>query len=83
MNIEDIDVTNIKGAVHFILKTEKLQSKQDLDIWCGDMGRKKIYLYVERLAPEHWSRIQKPMESVRSCYEKMLPGYKIYNGFQV
>ncbi len=70
---------NIKQAIQFILSIENLRSKQDLDIWCGDMGRKKLYLYVERLAPDHWKRITTPENSVRYCYQEMLEGYKIYH----
>lgn len=70
---------DIKSATRFIVTIENLQTKQDLDKWCGDMGKKKIYLYVQRLAPEHWGRIATPSNSVRANYQKMLIGYKIYN----
>lgn len=70
---------DIKQAVHFIVSIENLQSKQDLDLWCGDMGRNKLYLYIKYLAPEHWERIKTPEASVRFNYEKILTGYKIYN----
>ena len=43
------------------------------------MGKKKLYLYVQRLSPEHWERIRTPENSVRFYYQKMLTGYKIYN----
>ena len=69
---------DIKSAVEFILSIENLRTRQDFGIWCGDMGKKKMYLYVQRLAPEHWERIKMPENSVRSCYQKMLTGYKIY-----
>jgi hypothetical protein len=67
----------IKQAVRFILSIENLRRKEDLDRWCGDMGRKKLYLYVQNLAPDHWNRIDTPENSVRHCYQKMLEGYKI------
>ena len=70
---------NIKQAVQFILTIENLRSKEDLDFWCGDMGRKKLYLYVQRLAPENWEQIKTPDNSVRFYYQQMLVGYKIYN----
>jgi len=70
---------NIKQAIQFIVSIENLRSKQDLDVWCGDMGKKKLYLYVKRLAPEHWERIKTPQDSVRFYYQQMLTGYKIYN----
>jgi len=71
---------DIKEAIKFILSIENLRSKEDLNIWLGDMGKKKLYLYVKRLAPEHWERIQTPQDSVRFYYQQMLTGYKIYNG---
>lgn len=69
---------DIKSAIRFIVSIENLRTKQDLDTWCGDMGRKKLYLYVQRLAPEEWERIVTPKESVRFYYQQMLTGYKIY-----
>ena len=68
----------IKSAIQFIVSVENLRSKQDLDAWCGDMGKTKLYLYVKRLSSEHWERIRTPKESVRSYYQKMLTGSKIY-----
>ena len=69
---------DIKSAIQFIASIENLRTKQDLYTWCGDMGKKKLYLYVQRLAPEHWERIATPKNSVRSNYQQMLTGYKIY-----
>ena len=71
---------DIKEAIKFIVSIENLRSKEDLNIWLGDMGKKKLYLYVKRLAPEHWKRIKTPQDSVRFYYQQMLTGYKIYNG---
>ena len=66
---------DIKTAVQFIFECVNIQTKQDLDKWCGDMGRKRLYLKVQQLAPEHWDRIKTPRNSVRSCYYGMLTGY--------
>ena len=73
------ELMDIKSAIRFILLIENLQSKQELDVWCGYMGREKLYTYISRLAPEHWGKIRTPTCSVRYYYQKMLPGYKIYN----
>ena len=70
---------NLKEAVQFIVSIENLRNKADLDNWCGDMGKKKLYLYVKRLAPENWEQIRTPKESIRYYYQQMLTGYKIYN----
>ena len=59
---------DIKLAIQFIVSIENLRSKQDLDLCYGDMG-KKLYLYVQRLAPEHWDRIRTPKNSVRFYYQ--------------
>ena len=50
---------DIKSSIQFIVSIENLRTRQDLDNWCGDMGKKKLYLYVQRLAPEHWERIKR------------------------
>jgi len=70
---------DIKSAIQFVVSIENIRTKQDLDKWRGDMGKKKLYLYVKRLAPEHWDRIETPRNSVRFYYQRMLTGYKIYN----
>jgi hypothetical protein len=69
---------DIKSAIQFIVSIENLRSRQDLDRWCGDMGKKKLYLYVQRLAPEHWKKIATPKNRVRFYYQQMLTDYKIY-----
>ena len=68
---------DIKTAIMFIVSIENLRTKQDLKLWCGDMGLKKLYLYIKRLAPEHWKRIKYPESTVRFNYQHMLIGYKI------
>ena len=73
---------DIKSAINFIISIEKLKSKQDLDEWCGTMCKKKLYLYIQNLAPEHWERISTPKDSVRYYYPQLLTGYKIYKRFE-
>jgi hypothetical protein len=68
----------IKSAIQFILLIKNLRTIQDLDNLCGDMGRKKLYVYVQRLAPEHWEKITTSKNSVKFYYQQMLTGYKIY-----
>ena len=72
---------DIKSAIHFIVSIENLQSRQDLNNWCKNLGsRQKMYLYIERLAPDHWKRIKTPKDSVRYYYQQLLTNYKIYKG---
>ena len=68
---------DIKSALKFIFEIENIRSKEDLDIWCGNMGRRKLYLYVKNLAPIHWEKIETPECSIRNCYQHLLNGYKI------
>ena len=68
-----------KRQVEFIVSIENLRSKEDLDLWCGDMGKKKLYLYIQRLAPEHWKKLRYPEADVRACYQQMLIGYRSYD----
>ena len=70
---------DIKSSIQFIFSIENLRTRQDLDNWCGNMGKKKLYLYVQRLSPEHWERIKTPKDSVRFYYQQLLTGYKVYN----
>lgn len=68
---------SIEEAVRFIFELESIQSKEDLDIWCRNKGRNKLYLYVQELSPEDWERNKAPKERVRFCYQELLTGYKI------
>ena len=69
----------ITEALYFILETENLTSKDDLDRWCGGTTREKLYKYIEYFAPSHWSRIKDPRAYVRGRYEHKLIGYKVFN----
>lgn len=71
-------MNEIKENVEWLLKMENIQSKEDLDKWCGDKGRQKLYEYIEKLAARHWNRIKTPKSSVNYYYQKVLSGYKIY-----
>ena len=50
----------IQEAVKFILNVESIITKDDLDQWCGAMGRQKMYTYVAQLASEHWQAVKTP-----------------------
>ena len=71
-------MTTIKEVVEFIIREEKMQSRKDLDIWCGGTRRKRLYEYAKGLAPEDWGRFQAPQSEVIRTYEKLLTGYKDY-----
>jgi hypothetical protein len=68
----------INEAVQHIIDIANLQSEEDLNIWCGDRGREKLYERVKLLAPEHWEELKKPDCGVRAYYQTKLIGYKRY-----
>ena len=67
----------IAGAVEFIFTQEDIKTKEELDEWCGQKGRDKLYKYIKVMAPEHWATLQCPQSTVRNYYEAKLTGYKI------
>lgn len=69
---------SISQAVEFILSSENITTKDDLDKWCENQGRQKLYNYVQSLAPSKWETIKEPKASVRACYEHLLIGYKVF-----
>jgi hypothetical protein len=71
----------IADAVRNIIHKAGIKNKTDLDNWCGNEGRKKLYDEVQRLVPEHYNnstRGKTPDNSVRRIYQAILPGYRIY-----
>ena len=66
----------IQEAVQHIIDIANLQSEEDLNIWCGDRGREKLYERVKLLAPEHWEQLKEPKCGVRGYYQPKLTGYK-------
>ena len=68
----------IEEAVRTVFGIAGIEDRTDLDNWCLGEGRKKLYVWVQSLAPDHYNRLQTPDNYVRACYERMLPGYKIH-----
>jgi hypothetical protein len=69
----------INEALNFILETENITTKEDLDKWCGHLKREKLYKYIKQLAPNHWDRLKEPKAYVRGYYEHKLIGYKVFS----
>ena len=69
--------SNLRSATKLVLDIANIQSREELDQWCGDIGRKRLYDFVQRIAPGDWEIIKTPQASVRFYYETMLTGYKI------
>ena len=49
---------SIQEAMKFIFEIERIHSKIQLDVWCGNRGREKLYSYVKELAPVHWNQLE-------------------------
>ena len=49
---------DIKRTVDSIFKIRNIKTKEDLDKWCGPVGRNKLYRVVEILAEENWNSIE-------------------------
>jgi len=74
----------LEEAVRTIIRIAGIKNKTDLDNWCGNEGRKKLYDEVQTLASDHYNstRLKTPENSVRRIYQAILPGYRIYNGIR-
>ena len=71
-------MNKIKEDLKFIFKLENIKSIEDLNNWCGTMGRKKLYSYIQHMSPIEWSKIKDPNAYVRYYYEKELSCNKIH-----
>jgi hypothetical protein len=78
--VEECD--NMDKALDLVFRIENIRSKDDLDEWCGENGRKKLYNIVSIVAPEHYYRstVKTPDNSIRQLYQTKLVGYKQYKG---
>ena len=74
------ECTTINRTLDIIFYCENIKSRDDLDVWCGNIGRKKLYNIVSMLSPEHYNRVNNPCCLIRACYETKLIGFKRYNG---
>lgn len=75
---EDCDTIN--KSLDLIFRFENISTKEDLDIWCRESGRKKLYNLVAKIAPGHYYKLKVPDASIRASYETKLIGYKHYTG---
>ena len=71
------ETSKIPTVVNELFAQQNISSKRQLDHWCGDEKRAKLYNYVKSMAPEHWNKLKVPESSVRSHYEMVLTGFKI------
>lgn len=71
-------MSTIYWTTQTLFDLKNIRSKNDLDIWCGAEGRKKLYTFVKAFAPDHWGKLKKPESATRSYYERVLRGYKFY-----
>lgn len=73
------DNNKIKKALGIIFTGYNINSKEELDVWCGHEGRNKLYNVIKLLANEHCNRLVDYKAYIRFYYEKILAGYKHYN----
>ena len=76
------ECNSMDKAVDLVFRIENIRSKEDLDEWCGENGRKKLYNIISLVAPEHYYRstVKTPDNAIRQCYQTKLVGYKQYKG---
>ena len=74
------DDISVYKAVDLILKIHQIESKCDLDAFCGGKRRKKLYNLVENISKTHWNKLYEPEATVRAHYEAKVIGYKLYKG---
>jgi hypothetical protein len=70
----------IQESVYQVLQEEKIRTKEELDDWCGEEKRKKLYNMVQSLSETHWRKLKNPESGVRAEYERLLVGFKLYKG---
>ena len=70
----------IQESVYLVLKEENIQSKEELDAWCGKEKRKKLYKRIQELSETHWRKLKYPEKRVMTEYQTLLAGFKLYNG---
>jgi hypothetical protein len=72
---DDIDFVSMEEAVEYVLKKNRIYSRQDLDAWCGGQGRESFYKKVRNVARITWHMENDPKKRIRAIYESLLPGY--------
>jgi hypothetical protein len=77
--VEECDTMD--KALDLVFRIENINSKEDLDEWCGETGRKKLYNVISIVAPEHYYRstVKTPDNTIRQLYQSKLVGYKNFN----
>jgi hypothetical protein len=72
----NLKYNTIEEAVSYILNEKKINTRDQLDKWCNKT-HEKLYLEVEKIAPDAWERSVDPKSCVRFAYQKCLLGYSI------
>jgi len=70
----------IQESVYHVLQEEKIKTKEELDDWCGEEKRNKLYNMVQELSETHWRKLKYPEKSVMAEYQTLLVGFKLYKG---
>ena len=71
----EIGFVSMEEAVNYVLKKNRIYSRQDLDAWCGGQGRERFYEQVRNAGRIVWHMEDHPKNRIRAIYEGILPGY--------
>jgi hypothetical protein len=71
-------MSSISDALRSLFARKGITTRRQLNHWCGEAGRMKLYAKIKKAAPEHWKRLETPEASTRAAYETILRGYKLY-----
>lgn len=71
-------MSSINNAVKFCISNENIKNKQDLLKWFDGRGYQKLYNLVRAIAPQKWSSIRTPENSVRWYTQCLVQDYKNY-----
>ena len=71
----EIGFVSMNDAVKYVLKKNMIQSRQDLDEWCGGQCRERFYKEVRNVARITWHMEDDSKKRIRAIYESLLPGY--------
>jgi hypothetical protein len=65
----------ISTALKELFAANSITDRVDLDAWCGEANRSRLYAYLREQAPEHWARVSNPKAVTRATYQNLLTGY--------
>lgn len=68
----------LRQNIETLFRDNVIETKQQLDEWCGGSGREKLHTYLKHNSCD-WHELLSPKQSVSAIYQTMLEGYKRFN----